>query len=159
MAEGEFALVRQHLEAALLQTVEWVGDHDLYAMLADVAVRQGDLPGLQHYAPLAEESATRYNHPLYLAVAQRAFGVAHRLVGEYDRAQARLKEALDSFTQIGAHWQIGRTHFELGELARARGDAATAIGQLRIARDEFDKQGAVPDRNQARAALAELGGL
>ncbi|MGH2621504.1 MAG: hypothetical protein ACRDHG_13170, partial [Anaerolineales bacterium] len=103
--------------------------------------------------------AIRYNHRLYMAIAHRAFGVAHRLVGEYDPAQVRLQAALDAFTEIGAHWQIGGTHFELGKLARARGDEATAIGQLRIALAEFDKQGAVPDMTRARAALAELGGL
>jgi hypothetical protein len=46
MAEGEFALVRQHLEGMLNQTAEWVGDHDLYAMLADAAAQQRDLAAL-----------------------------------------------------------------------------------------------------------------
>ena len=158
MAEGEFALVRQHLEAALPQTAEWVGDHDLYAMLADAAARQDDLPALQRYAPLAEEAAIRYDHRLYQAIAHRAYGLAHRLAGEYDQAQDRLQKALDIFRQHEARWQIGRTYFELGRLAQDRADGAAAIGHLTNALAEFEKQGAIPDMARTRAALAELAG-
>ena len=157
MAEGEFALVRQHLEAALPQAAEWVGDHDLYAMLADAAARQGELPALQRYAPLAEEAAIRYDHRLYQAIAHRSYGLAHRLAGEYDQAQDRLQQALDIFTQHEARWQIGRTYFELGRLDQDRADGAASIGHFTNALVEFEKQGAVPDADRTRAALAELG--
>jgi len=157
MAEGEFALVRQHLEAALPQTADWVGDHDLYAMLADAAAREGDLPALQRYAPLAEERAVRYDHLLYLAIAHRAFGVAHRLAGEPSEAQARLQQALELFAELGTGWQTGRTYFELGKLAQAQADAATAIRHFTNALAEFERQGAGPDVIRTQAALAELG--
>jgi len=48
MAEGEFALVRQHLEAALKLPGLWVGAHELYALLADAATpaaRRGRIAG------------------------------------------------------------------------------------------------------------------
>jgi len=62
MAEGEFVLVQEYLEIALNKTAAWVGEHDLYAMLADTAVRRRDEAGLQKYAPLAEEFAmARYS--------------------------------------------------------------------------------------------------
>jgi len=64
MAEGEFALVRQILETALQTPSEWIGDHDLYAMLADTAAQQRDEEALRHYAPLAEATAIRYGHML-----------------------------------------------------------------------------------------------
>jgi hypothetical protein len=74
MAEGEFTQLKQHLEKALNQRAEWVGDHDLYAMLADTAVQQRDEAALYRYAPLAEEAASRYGHTLYQAIAHRAWG-------------------------------------------------------------------------------------
>jgi tetratricopeptide (TPR) repeat protein len=157
MAEGEFALVRQHLEAALPQTAEWVGNHDLYAMLVDAAAIEGDLPALQRYAPLAEESAVRYDHRLYRAIAHRAFGVAHRLAGEYSQAETRLQQALELFAGIEARWQIGRTYFELGFLAKAQDEGTSAIECFSQALAEFERQGAVPDLAHTRAALAELG--
>ena len=159
MAEGEFALVRQHLEAALHDTAEWVGDHDIYVLLADAAARQDDLPALQRYAPLAEETAIRYDHRLYQAIAHRAFGVAHRLAGEYDQARDRLQNALDIFTLHEARWQIGRTYFELGRLAQDQTDSAMAIEHFNSALVEFEKQGAVPNITHTRGALAELGSV
>lgn len=156
MAEGEFALVRQHLEAALPQAAEWVGDHDLYAMLVDAAARQGDLPALQRFAPLAEESAMRYGHRLYQAIAHRAFGVAHSLAGERIEAEGRLHQALQLFTEIGARWQMGRTYFELGTLAQAQGDGTSAGRHFSHSLAEFEKQGALPDAVRTEAALAEL---
>src|ERR1051325_5930371 len=104
MAEGEFALVQKHLEQALQSTTpgfpevfniaSWAGNHDLYVMLADTAARHGDEALLRQYAPLAEELAVRYGHRLYQAIAHRAWGVAHRLAGENDDAEARLHQAL-----------------------------------------------------------------
>jgi tetratricopeptide (TPR) repeat protein len=158
MAEGEFALVRQHLEAALPQAAEWVGDHDLYAMLADAAAIEGDLPALHRYAPLAEESAVRYDHRLYRAIAHRAFGVALRLAGEPSRAQARLQQALELFAELGTGWQTGRTYLELGAVARAQSDTAAATRHFTDALAEFERQGAAPDVIRAQAALATLGG-
>ena len=75
MAEGEFALVREHLEAALNKPSQgWapVGDHELYSLLADAAVQQRDEAALRQYAAPAEETARRYDHRLYQAIAHRA---------------------------------------------------------------------------------------
>jgi tetratricopeptide (TPR) repeat protein len=158
MAEGEFALVRQHLEEALKQGGQWVGDHDLYMMLADAAAQQRDEDALRRYAPLAEEAAARYDHKLYQAIAHRAWGVAHRLAGEHAESEARLNQALASFNTLDAHWQIGRTLFELGELARARTDSAAARDTFSKALAEFERLGAAPDAARTRMALESLDG-
>jgi len=158
MAEGEFALVRQHLEEALKQSAELEGDHDLYAMLADVSAQQRDLSALRQYAPLAEEAATRYGHKLYLAIAHRAWGVAHRLAGRsgYTESEARLRNALDLFSALETRWQIGRTLFELGELAAARKDAGGARDYFSRALAAFEALRAAPDAERTRRALASL---
>src|SRR5919109_4101823 len=115
MAEGEFALVREHIEAALTRpSLGWAtfGDHDLYSLLADAAAQQRDEAALQEYVTLAEETARRYNHRLYQAVAHRAWGVLHRLAGQYTESQLRLTQALELFQQFDTYWQIGRTLYE-----------------------------------------------
>ena len=155
MAEGEFALVRQHLEHALGKTATWVGEHDLYAMLADAAAQQRDEAALQQYAPLAEEAAARYDHKLYRAIAHRARGVAHRLKGEYTEAEVRLRQALGLFRGLDTRWQIGRTLFELGELTRARGDSTGAREHFALALAAFGEMKAAPDAARTRAALEE----
>src|SRR5574341_168232 len=145
MAEGESALVRQHLEAALGKHVNTLGmpagDHDLYAMLVDVCAAQRDLDGLRRYAPQAEALAARYGHALYQAIAHRARGVLHRLAGEHAESEARLNRALELFRGLDTRWQIGRTFFELGELALAQKDSLTAQEHFSRALTTFDELG------------------
>ena len=160
IAEGEFALVRQHLEAALDRPTELTGavcgDHDLYAMLADVAVFERDAAALRKYAPLAEETAARDGHALYHAIAHRAWGVLHWLSGEYAEADGRFHQALALFRELDTRWQIGRTLFELGELAAARADAPGARDYYSRALFVFQEMQATPDAARTRAALESL---
>ena len=156
MAEGEFALVRKYLEIALHKTASWVGEHDLYAMLADAAAQQRDAAALQQYAPLAEELASRYDHKLYQAIAHRAWGVAHRLTGHLAESEARLDQALELFQQLDTRWQIGRTLFELVELALSRNENTAAHEHFSRALAAFEKIGALPDATRTRERLAAL---
>jgi len=133
-------------------------DHEIYMTLTDTAVDMRDLEALRKYAPALEELAGRDKHRLYLAIAHRALGVAHRLAGERAEAEYRLKQALELFTRLGARWQIGRTLFELGELnleepkkaTKARDYFAQALGS-------FEEIQAVPNAERTRVALNSLG--
>jgi hypothetical protein len=141
---------------ALNSHTEWIGDHDLYAMLADAAVLQRDEIALRRYAPLIEEMALRYGHLLYQAIAHRAWGVAHRLAGETTAAERRLQQALNIFQTLGTRWQLGRTHFEWGELAAAQGDVVAAHDHFTEAQRAFEAMQAAPDLARTHKALAEL---
>jgi tetratricopeptide (TPR) repeat protein len=132
-------------------------DHHLYMLLADSAAQQGDTAGLRHHAPQAEELAARDGHRLYLAIAQRAWGVAHRLAGDYAEAEGRLTQALALFHDLGTGWQIGRTLFALAELALARADADAAGEYFRQALAAFEAMKAAPEAARTQAALAALG--
>ena len=162
LAEGEFALVRQHLEEALTHLdispmyVTPADNNDLYAMLADVAAQQRDLAALRQYTPLAEETAAHCGHVLYQAMAHRAWGVAHRLVGEYAEAEVRLHQALELFQGLDTRWQIGRTLYELAELAMAHAEAAAARNYFSRALAAFEEMKAGPDAARVRAALKAL---
>ena len=157
MAEGEFALVHKYLEIAINKTAVWVGEHDLYAMLADAAAQQREESALQKYAPLAEEFASRYDHKLYQAIAYRAWGVAHQLAGRYDEAKGRLKRALELFETLDTRWQIGRTLFELGELAlRSHPENEAAREYFSRALAAFEEMGALPDATRTREKLTAL---
>lgn len=131
-------------------------DHEIYMTLADTAVELHDVDALHKYAPPLEELALRDNHRLYLAIAHRAHGVAHRLAGEHIAAETRLRQALDLFTKLGARWQIGRTLFELGEAnlshspVKAREYYSQSLGS-------FEEIQATPYAEQTRAALNSLG--
>jgi hypothetical protein len=125
-------------------------------MLADVAAQQRDLAALRKYMPLAEETATHYGNILYQAIVHRAWGVTHRLVGEYAEAKARLHQALVLFQGLDTRWQIGRTLSELGELAVACAEVAAARDYFSQALVAFEDMKAAPDVARVRAALEAL---
>jgi tetratricopeptide (TPR) repeat protein len=160
LAEGEFALMQQHLEAALKLSstagAAPAGNHDVYAMLVDGAAQQRETVGLQKYAALAEQTARGIDHKLHLAIAQRAWGVAHTLAGDYPRAEACFQQALDIFSEYPAPWQIGRTLFEMGELARLQKKTEQARDYYSGALSAFEELQAVPYAVRARAALEQL---
>ena len=132
-------------------------DHEIYMTLADTAVEMRDSSALHKYAPHLEELANRDKHKLYLAIAHRAYGVAHRLEGKHAGAETRLKQALELFTKLGARWQIGRTLFELGELKLAQSDEkAKAIEYYSQALGSFQEIEAMPNAERTRAALNSL---
>src|SRR5512141_2974325 len=125
------------MEVSLHSSSAWIADHDIYATLVDMAVLQRDEPGIRQYAPQAEELAARYGHTLYQAIAHRAWGVAHRLAGEYPDAERRLKQAFDFFSELNTRWQIGRTLYAFGELAAAQMNIDKARDYLTRARGMF----------------------
>ena len=160
MAEGEFALVKDHLEAAGKMPVSSRGflmnETERFFLLADLAVLERDAVALRQYAPPAEEMARRDGHILFQASAHRAWGVLHRLNGDYAEAEVRLNQALELFQGLETRWQIGRTFYELAELALARTETAEAHDYFSRALVAFEGIRAVPDAERTRAALASL---
>lgn len=132
-------------------------EHIVYMMLVDSAVRAGNEKTIRQYAPQLEELALRDDHKPYLAVAHRAFGVAHRMAEEYPEAETRLEKALEIFEKLGTRWQIGRTLFEMGELALAMSNGEAAQGYFSRAQDLFEELGAGPDASRTEALIKSLG--
>ena len=86
-------------------------EHIVYMMLVDAAAQAGDEAAIRKFAPRLEELALRDDHKPYLAVAQRAWGIALRIAGEHEEADSRLQKALMIFEELESRWQIGRTQF------------------------------------------------
>lgn len=146
------------MEVSLHSSSAWIADHDIYATLVDMAVLQRDEAAIRQHAPQAEQLARRYGHTLYLAIAHRAWGVAHRLAGEYPEAEARLNQALELFNGLNTRWQMGRTLFELGELASAQKNIPAAREYFGHAQVAFEEMRAAPDAVRTQAALERLEG-
>jgi tetratricopeptide (TPR) repeat protein len=91
-----------------------------------------------------------------MAVAHRAWGIAHRLVNEYDEAEGRLRQALELFSELDTSWQIGRTLCEMADMELARSDGAAAHDYLSRALMNFEAIQALPDMKRTRMALEEL---
>jgi tetratricopeptide (TPR) repeat protein len=158
-AKGEFALLSQNLKTAFdkpgqpVKRGTMAHDHHMYMLLADTAAHLRDADALRQYTPRLEELAIRDGHQLYLAIAQRSWGVAQRLDGEHDEAITRLTNALELFRGLGTRWQIGRTLFELGDLGMERGDKDNARNYFSLALEAFEAMKSLPDVERTRAAL------
>jgi tetratricopeptide (TPR) repeat protein len=131
-------------------------EHIVYMMLVDAAAQAGDEAAIKKYAPKLEELATRDKHQPYLGIAQRAWGVAHRLAGEFSEAEKRVEAALEIFENLGMKWQTGRTIFEMGELALAKSENDTARDYFVRAQEMFEEMGAGPDLARTAVALDRL---
>lgn len=161
-AEGEFALVKEELESALQLSGQPVKrgtmahEHIIYMMLTESAAELRDADGLRRYASQLETLAELDDHRPYMAVAHRAWGIAHRLVNEYDEAEGRLRQALELFSELDTSWQIGRTLCEMADMELARSDGAAAHDYLSRALMNFEAIQALPDMKRTRMALEEL---
>ena len=161
-AESEFALVKEKLDPALKLSGQPVKrgtmahEHIVYMMLVDSAARAGDETGIRSYVSRLEELATRDDHRPYLAVAHRAWGIAHRMAGEYTEAEVHLKQALEMFEELGSYWQIGRTLFALGELALSKSEIEAAGDYFSRALVAFEGMNAEPDISRTNAMLESL---
>lgn len=132
-------------------------DLDMYALLVEAAVGHGDGAAIRRETPRLAERSAEVGHLLYQAIAQRAWGVAHRLNEEPDAAERHFNQALALFEQLDTRWQIGRTLFELGELARTRPQGRpVARAYFSRALAAFEAMQAAPDVVRVRAALAGL---
>ncbi len=131
-------------------------EHIVYMMLVDSATIVRDESTILKYAPLLEELARRDDHHPYLAIAQRGRGVANRLAGEFEDAEAHLKEAVELFSELDTRWQIGRTLYELGELELARSNTDLARDYFMEALEKFESLKAATDISRVNAVIREL---
>ena len=161
-AQSEFALIKKRLVPALelpgqpVKRGTMAHKHIIYMMLADAAAHVGDEEAIREYAPTLEELAVRDEHQPYLAVAHRAWGVAHRLAGEHAEAEERLFKAQKLFAELEFRWQYGRTLYELGQLAHARSDAESAREYFSQALSVFEQVGAEADIARTKVEIDVL---
>lgn len=131
-------------------------EHIVYMMLVDSAAIARDKTTILKYAPLLEELAIRDEHQPYLAIAHRAYGIAHWMTKEYEQSEDRLQQALKIFEDIGLRWQRGRTLYDMGELAKLRGKNDLSREMFTQALVEFEGVQANPDAERTRALLGEI---
>jgi ATP/maltotriose-dependent transcriptional regulator MalT len=161
MAEGEFALLPDHLDAALrrapvhMRFGAGASDLDLYILYVELALRR-DGPDLLAHARRALEGAVSLGHPLYQAIARRALGAAHRRAGAWAQAGDCLSQALAQFQAVPARWQAARTLVERAKLEQDQGNMAQERTATELALSEFVALGAAPDADQVAEMLRHL---
>lgn len=162
LAEGEFALVQDHLGQAILaptDPVRWGAggtELDFHVLCAEAAAQSRDSAGLAEHAPRAAEMAERMRHGLYTGIARRAQGVALRLAGQSQAAVERQTDAADLFLALGTRWQLGRTLVERAEVHASAGNLSEARADYVRALEAFEAVGAKPAAAEVRRAMQTL---
>lgn len=156
-AEGEFAQVKKHLEIALDNPEAIFVNTDIVEMLVDIAAEHREVETLKKYLVMLEDGLDRINNRYYQGILFRSAGVLHTLQDEYGLAEEKLKEALGVFKDLNAPWQIGRTYYELGQLAGVQGEGKVAREHYENGLTSFEKMGAKPYMEKTRAAVESLG--
>jgi len=96
------------------------------AWLAEAHLDAGRASDAQELARRALELAREARQPYGVGVAQRVLARVARAGGALDEAQDHLFEALATFREIDAGFEIRRTALMMADLARERGDAHAA---------------------------------
>jgi tetratricopeptide (TPR) repeat protein len=161
-AEGEFSLISKRLEPALdlsgqpVKRGTMAHEHIVYMMLVDSAAMAKDEAAIRKYAPLLQALTERDDHRPYMAIAERAWGIAHRIAGKFDDAEESLKAAFEHFAELDTRWQMGRTLFEMGELELARSNAELAEDYFTQALKAYESVLANPDITRTRVAIKQV---
>jgi hypothetical protein len=103
------------------------------------------------------ELCRRSNAPYGTGCAERALGRLASADGDARAAEGHFAEALRRFAEIGARYDLARTHADLGALAGGLKDAEGAARHLADAARIFRALGLAPHLQRLRAMAERLG--
>jgi class 3 adenylate cyclase/tetratricopeptide (TPR) repeat protein len=127
------------------------------AFLAEACLRTGKAAQGRLLAREALEIARETRFGYGAGLAQRALGRIARQAGTGGEAAEWLGEALATFTQLAARFEVGRSHLDLAALAADGGDDPAAERHLGLARDLFEELGATRYRERVEQLAAARG--
>jgi tetratricopeptide (TPR) repeat protein len=97
--------------------------HGLYlGFRGEAALQAGDPAAALEFARLGSEITQRAGYAYGLGWTQRIMGRIAHASGHPAQARAQLEEAIATFRDMGAPFEAGRAHLELGELLESAAD-------------------------------------
>ena len=154
------AQARRFLEEAarLCEALQSESDKpDLYCLLAEVELNDGQVEAALGYAQRARDIAAGIGNSEWQGVAER--NIARSLVktGQLTKAREAFQASLDLLQQAENQLELGRSYYEYGSLLAALPvEEKTARLFLRQAAEIFDASGAEDEAAEAMEALAGL---
>lgn len=130
---------RSRLLPAAVEILLAAGDHAAASTLVD---ELGDI-------------ATTFGCPALRAAHAQAAAALWLAGDDPRRAVATIRPAVDTWTELGARYEVARCRILLGEALRSLGDDRSATHELTAARDLFAEVGALPAEQDARRRLGE----
>jgi predicted ATPase/class 3 adenylate cyclase/DNA-binding CsgD family transcriptional regulator/tetratricopeptide (TPR) repeat protein len=124
--------------------------------LADIALATGDDGTACALLEPVIEAIRKDGPPTWVGQLLRTLGVAKRIAGDLDAAQAALQEAVVLAAPVGNDWLLALAEYELGLIAHVRGEPVQAEDSLHAA---LTRQARHELRPGMAATLEALGAL
>jgi len=157
LARGDAAVARSTLETALAErSLDRLGRTRLLPSLVEIALELGDTDGARSSVAELEQTAETYAMPALGAAATDARGRLELASGTAEEAVSRLQSAWRLWQSIEAPYESARARAALADAFLQLGDRDSCLLELSAAGSVFERLGAVPDLERARARLAEV---
>jgi class 3 adenylate cyclase len=127
---------------------------DLLPAQVEIALSTGDLATARHAADALTALADRIGVLAGRAAASASRGSVLLAEGDPAGAKVALREAIDTWSEVDAPWEVARARVTLADAYVAEGNADRAELELHAARGVFDRLGAAPDIARVDERLA-----
>ena len=125
--------------------------------LIELSLQSGDLEKAEASIAELSEIGSITRSDLFSAQASRGQGIVAMAREDSKTAARHLREAVKVFSRLGLPYESALAHADLARAYRADGASSLATMELKIAKSEFEKLGAVPDAEEASRALEGVG--
>ena len=119
----------------------------------EIMLAADDSPAARQGADELDALASKLGAPLLQAVAAHAEGAVRLAQGDARAALGSLREAWGRWQEVQAPYEASRTRVLIGLCCRALADEDSAEMEIDAARREFERIGALPDRERAASLL------
>jgi class 3 adenylate cyclase len=119
----------------------------------EIGIANGDVAMARTAAEELERITSTYASPALSAGREMAWGRVLLAEGDAAGAAHRFRDAIREWREVGAPYEIGRARALLAQALRMLDDEESADLELRAARDEFARLGAIPDATSATREL------
>ena len=124
--------------------------------VVEVALAAGDRPAARAAVSELQEIATTFTSSAMLASAAAAKALLDLTEGEVAAAEVEAKRARRLWKETDVLYEAARVSLIIGDVYLAEGDRDGAAFEYTTALSTFEKFGAVPDADAARARLAAI---
>jgi class 3 adenylate cyclase len=142
LARGRTRAARASIATALADAFDPLHRARLLAARVEIALARNDIADARGGADELREIASRYDSPILHAMAHQTNGATMSYEDEPTAAIVELRKAARAWTEVDAPVEAAQTRRLLALAHRLSGDEASAVMELRAAKESFEGLGA-----------------
>jgi class 3 adenylate cyclase len=153
LARGQVDAARSSIGTALADAGDPLDRARLLPARAEIALAAYDVAEAREAAEELAATAEAIGAPMLQAAAHQALGATLTYEEDAVAAIAELRKAVRAWTGSDAPFEAAQARRWLAVACRAGGDEASAVLELRAAKDAFDRLGAVQDADRCEEMI------